>query len=64
MLTRLALSMCNPDGQPHVAGGASASRAADSWNLWRQDVAAIEDLGANVWVLALARVEPGHWRAS
>ena len=24
-----------PDGTPHVAGGASAARVADSWNLWR-----------------------------
>jgi beta-glucosidase len=53
------------DGQPHVADGASASRAADSWNLWRQDVAAVEDLGANVYRLGIewSRLEPteGAW---
>ncbi len=57
-----------PDGQPHVAGGASASRAADSWNLWRQDVAAIEDLGANVYRFGIewSRLEPteGAWDAA
>ncbi|MEO7669009.1 MAG: family 1 glycosylhydrolase [Polyangia bacterium] len=54
-----------PDGKPHVAGGASAARAADSWNLWRQDVAAVEALGANVYRLGVewSRLEPseGTW---
>ncbi|MES1171876.1 MAG: family 1 glycosylhydrolase [Bacteroidota bacterium] len=54
-----------PDGAPHVAGGASAARAADSWNLWRKDVAALEDLGANVYRLGIewSRLEPteGAW---
>jgi beta-glucosidase len=50
-----------PDGRPHVAAGASASRAADSWNLWRQDVAALKLLGANVYRLGIewSRLEPG-----
>jgi beta-glucosidase len=54
-----------PDGTPHVAGGASAARAADSWNLWRQDIAACEQLGANMYRLGVewARLEPteGAW---
>jgi beta-glucosidase len=54
-----------PDGAPHVAGGASAARAADSWNLWREDVAACAHLGANMYRLGVewARLEPteGTW---
>ena len=54
-----------PDGKPHVAGGASAARAADSWNLWRDDVAALETLGANMYRLGVewSRLEPteGAW---
>src|SRR5689334_15706812 len=42
-----------PDGTPHVAGGASAARADDSWNLWRDDVAAVRALGANVYRLGV-----------
>jgi beta-glucosidase len=53
------------DGTPHVAGGASAARAADSWNRWRDDVAACERLGANMYRLGVewARLEPteGVW---
>jgi beta-glucosidase len=56
-----------PDGKRHVAGGASAARAADSWNLWRQDVAALEQLGANMYRLGVewSRLEPteGAWDA-
>src|SRR5215813_13076124 len=37
----------DPDGTLHVLEGATAARAADSWNLWRQDVAALRHLGAN-----------------
>ena len=55
------------DGSPHVKGNASAARAADSWNLWRKDVAAVEDLGANVYRLGVewSRLEPteGAWDA-
>src|SRR6516225_7215186 len=36
-----------PDGTPHVVDGVSAARAADSWNLWRSDLAALQLLGAN-----------------
>jgi len=54
-----------PDGRPHVADGATATRAADSWNLWRQDVTALEELGANVYRLGIewSRLEPaeGAW---
>jgi beta-glucosidase len=54
-----------PDGRPHVADGASAARAADSWNLWRSDLAALETLGANVYRLGIewSRLEPapGVW---
>src|SRR5215831_17316112 len=31
-----------PDGKPHVLDGASAARAADSWNLWQADLAAAQ----------------------
>jgi beta-glucosidase len=54
-----------PGGAPHVADGASAARAADSWNLWREDVAACERLGANMYRLGVewSRLEPaeGAW---
>src|SRR5262245_49927531 len=54
-----------PDGKPHVAGGASAARAADSWNRWPLDVAALRELGANVYRLGIewSRLEPapGAW---
>jgi len=56
------------DGAPHVANGATAARAADSWNLWRQDVAALQHLGANMYRLGIewARLEPteGAWDAA
>ena len=54
-----------PDGQPHVLDGASAARAADSWNLWRSDIAALQLLGANIYRLGIewSRLEPteGVW---
>src|SRR5262245_24400993 len=54
-----------PDGTPHVAGGASAARIADSWNLWRTDVAALQLIGANAYRLGVewSRLEPspGAW---
>jgi beta-glucosidase len=57
-----------PDGAPHVAGQASAARAADSWNLWHDDVAAVESLGANVYRMGIewSRLEPeqGAWDAA
>jgi beta-glucosidase len=57
-----------PDGAPHVAGGASAARAADSWNLWRDDVAVARHLGANMVRLGVewSRLEPteGAWDAA
>jgi len=56
------------DGRPHVADGATASRTADSWNLWREDVRALEQLGANVYRLGVewSRLEPteGAWDAT
>jgi beta-glucosidase len=57
-----------PDGTPHVKAGASAARAADSWNLWARDIAAVEELGANVYRLGVewSRLEPteGAWSAA
>src|SRR4051812_2835763 len=57
-----------PDGSPHVLDGATAARAADSWNLWRSDVAALQLLGANVYRLGIewSRLEPapGVWDAT
>ena len=54
-----------PDGTPHVQGGGSAARAADSWNLWRADVAALQLIGANTYRLGIewSRLEPaeGVW---
>jgi beta-glucosidase len=54
-----------PDGRPHVADGASAARAADSWNYWRSDVSALQRLGANTYRLGVewSRLEPapGAW---
>ena len=54
-----------PDGTPHVADGTNASRAADSWNLWRSDLAALQLLGANVYRMGIewSRLEPaeGVW---
>ena len=53
-----------PDGTPHVADGASAARAADSWNFWRSDLAALQLLGANVYRLGVewSRLEPSPGR--
>ena len=57
-----------PDGRPHVTDGATAQRADDSWNLWRDDVRALEQLGANVYRLGVewSRLEPseGAWDAT
>ena len=54
-----------PDGTPHVVDGVSAARAADSWNLWRSDLAALQLLGANAYRLGIewSRLEPapGAW---
>jgi beta-glucosidase len=53
------------DGTPHVANGASAAVAADSWNKWRLDVAACKSIGANMYRLGVewSRLEPteGAW---
>jgi beta-glucosidase len=55
------------DGTPHVADGATAARAADSWNRWRDDIAALTSLGANTYRLGIewSRLEPteGAWDA-
>jgi beta-glucosidase len=57
-----------PDGSQHVPDGATAARAANSWNLWRQDIAAVDELGANVYRLGVewSRLEPteGAWDAA
>jgi beta-glucosidase len=54
-----------PDGAPHVLDGASAARAADSWNLWQADLAALQLIGANTYRLGIewSRLEPeeGVW---
>jgi beta-glucosidase len=54
-----------PDGRPHVADGATAARATDAWNLWRDDVRAVQELGANMYRLGVewSRLEPteGGW---
>jgi beta-glucosidase len=53
------------DGTPHVADGATAARIADSWNLWRSDLAALQQIGANAYRLGIewSRLEPapGAW---
>jgi beta-glucosidase len=52
-------------GKPTVRGGAGAGLAADSWNKWPDDVAALERLGANAYRFGVewARLEPveGQW---
>lgn len=57
-----------PDGRPHVADGGNTARAADSWNLWRSDLAALQLLGANVYRLGIEwsrlEPEPGAWDAA
>src|SRR5262245_48314292 len=57
-----------PDGTPHVADGTSAARIADSWNLWRSDLAALQLIGANTYRLGVewSRLEPaaGGWDAA
>jgi len=54
-----------PDGTPHIADGASAARIADSWNLWRSDLSALQLIGANAYRLGVewSRLEPtpGAW---
>ncbi len=54
-----------PDGRPHVKDGATTARAADSWNLWPQDVAALRHLGANMYRVGVewSRLQPteGAW---
>ena len=57
-----------PDGRPHVADGGNTARAADSWNLWRSDLAALQLLGANVYRVGVEwsrlEPEPGAWDAA
>jgi beta-glucosidase len=57
-----------PDGRPHVAGGASASRSADAWSYWASDVAALQLIGANVYRIGIewSRLQPspGAWDES
>ena len=57
-----------PDGRPHVADGGNTARAADSWNLWRSDLAALQLLGANVYRVGVEwsrlEPEPGVWDAA
>ena len=53
------------NGAPHVEGHATAAIAADSWNRYPSDVAAIETLGANLYRMGIewSRLEPreGVW---
>ena len=51
-----------PDGRPHVADGGNTARAADSWNLWRSDLAALQLLGRQR-LPGGRRVEPPRARA-
>lgn len=54
-----------PDGRPHIVDGSVSGRAADSWNLWEEDVRALRHLGANAYRVGIewARLEPteGAW---
>ncbi len=56
-----------PDGSPHIRDGSRSAESARSWELWPQDIAALEDLGANSYRLGLewSRLEPapGVWNA-
>ena len=49
-----------PDGSPHIKNGDRAGRACGSYDLWSQDVAALEYLGANSYRFSLewSRLEP------
>ena len=53
------------DGRPHIADGATATRATDAWNRWPEDVRAVQELGANMYRLGIewSRLEPteGAW---
>lgn len=51
-----------PDGRPHILDGATSQPAADSWNRWREDLAALRALGANAYRLGVewARLEPAE----
>lgn len=57
-----------PDGRPHIRDNQQSGLAARSWDLWPQDVQALESLGANGYRLSVewSRLEPrpGEWNAA
>jgi beta-glucosidase len=56
-----------PDGTPHIVGGAQSGLAGDSWNRFDEDLALMQQLGANVYRFSVewSRLEPveGAWDA-
>lgn len=54
-----------PDGRPHIEGGHQSALAADSWNLFPEDLKAMRRLGVNTYRLSVewSRLEPspGAW---
>jgi beta-glucosidase len=56
------------DGRPHIRDDARSGRAAGSWELWRDDVQALQTLGANAYRFGLewSRLmpTPGSWNAA
>jgi beta-glucosidase len=56
-----------PDGTPHIRNDDRSGLAARSWDLWPEDVSALESIGANVYRMSIewSRLEPrpGEWDA-
>ena len=54
-----------PDAGPHIYGGQTSRDATRSWELWRDDLAALDTLGANSYRMSIewSRLEPrrGEW---
>lgn len=54
-----------PDGRPHIRNGDTSQIAAGSWTHWRDDLTAMQHLGANAYRLGVewSRLEPteGQW---
>ncbi len=57
-----------PDGRPHIEGGDRSGLAADSWNRFDEDLALLQQLGANTYRFSVewSRLEPtrGAWDAA
>ena len=57
-----------PDGTPHIANGDQSGLAADSWNRFDEDLALLQQLGANTYRFSVewSRLEPtkGAWDAA